>query len=158
MVKLRNEVRAMKIARELTYSQLLMPENTPQITGGGVITNESADRWDVLGRWRIRFERTDGIKETPFVDFAYDLHFSPTYAEFQDRIWGSTTTGDDLDYPEGYVYTGYEAAAGDNYVDFYIDATTEIVMLFSPFESMSVNFTVQAISSVPGRLTVERLI
>ena len=157
IVKARNELRSQKVAQELVYSQLLMPENAPTIAGSGAIDYGSLERYDVMARWRVRFTRTDGIKETPFVNFAYDFNFHPSYAEFQSQS-GVSVEGNDLNYPEEPLHSGYESAAGDDYVDFNIDVNTETAMTYSPFPNLSVDFSVQAISSVPGKLSLERLI
>lgn len=157
LVKIRNEIKAQKVARELAYSQLLMPDNTPSVTYSGTVTDSGSQRYDTLARCRVRFTRSDGIDETPFVDFTYDFKFSPTYVEFE-QSWGVTVTGNDTGYVDEQGYVGYVAGSGTNYVDFYIDITTDVVLSFAPFTSLNFTFTAEAISTVPGTLTVTRLL
>lgn len=157
LVKARNELKAQKVASELAYSQLLMPENTPSVSYSGVVTDSGSSRYDTLARCRVRFTRTDGVNETPFVNFTYDFRFSPTYVEFE-ASWGTTVSGDDVGYVDEQGYVGYIAEAGSNYVDFYIDVTTDVVLSFAPFTSLNFSFTAEAISTVPGNLTVTRLL
>lgn len=157
IVALRNEVKAQKVARELAYSQLLMPENTPSISYSGTATVQGQERFDTLARCRVRFTRTDGKQGAPFVNFPFSFAFSPTYREFEQSV-GNTVTGDDVDFVDEQCYVGYVAGAGPNYVDFYIDVTTEVVLNWTPFTSIDFSFTVEAISNVPGTLSVERIL
>ena len=160
IVKLRNEIKAQKVARELTYSQLLMPENTPSITYRGTLTHSGGPIDDVVARCRVRFTRTDGVDATPFVNFPFVLTLSPTYQEYEASI-GVTVTGDDPGCVDEQCYVGYIADSGDNWVDFYVDLTYYAIANFDsferPFTSLDFSFTVEAISTVPGRLTVERV-
>lgn len=157
LVKIRNEIKAQKVARELAYSQLLMPENTPTINYSGTVAYQGQERFDTLARCRVRFTRTDDGEGAPFVNFPFSFNFVPNYADFI-REQGLNMTGDDIEFVDEQCYVGYIAEEGSNYVDFYIDITTEVIFNFEPFTSLDFNFTVEAISNVPGELTVERIL
>ena len=157
IVNIRNEIQAQKTAQELAYSQLLMPENTPSATYSGTITSGAEERYDTMARVRARFTRSDGVDEPPFVNFPFSLTFIPSYKDFVAQ-WGEQVTGDDVDFADEQCYIGYVAGTGSNYVDFYIDIPTEIVMTFAPFTSLDFTVTVEAVANVAGTLSMTRLL
>ena len=156
IVKARNELKAQKVATELAYSSVLFPENTPRATWSGTI-NFPAQTNDVIARFRVRFMRSDGGDGAPFVDFAQNVSFSPTYLEFS-ASQGWTVTGNDVNYVDDQNYTGYVAGAGDDYVDYYIDFLRDLQANYFTLSSVNVGITVEAISMVKGNLTITRLI
>ena len=155
LVAIRNELKAQKVAGELAYSQLLLPENAPSVSYSGTVAELSSTY--TYARCRVRFTRSDGVNETPVVDFAYNFQFSPNYVEYM-ATQEVTITGDDTGDTDETCYAGYVAGAGSNYVDFYVDIPADISMTFYGFTSLNFSFTVQAIAMVSGTLTVERLI
>ena len=158
LVKIRNEIKAQKVARELAYSQLLMPDNTPTKTYSGYIPVGTTAQNGTVARCRVRFTRIDGINSTPFVDFPFDLKFSPNYVQFE-ASQGVTITGDDTEYVDEQCFVGYIAEAGTNYIDFYIDVTDTLLMVFDPnFPGITFSFTVEAVSTAPGTIDITRLI
>lgn len=157
IVNLRNEVKALKVASELAYSQLLMPENTPSVSYSGTVTSASVPRYATLARCKVRFTRSDGSLDVPFVNFTLNFRFSPTYTQFM-ASWGIIVEGNDTEFSDEQVYDGYIAGSGPGYVDYYVDISTDIVLLFDPFTSIDFSFEVEAISMVSGTLTVERVV
>lgn len=155
IVKARNELRAQKVAMELAYSSILWPENTPQATWNGSVALQL--QGDVVARFRARFVRSDGIAGAPFVDFAQTVAFSPTYLQYTQSI-GWTVTGNDVSYVDDQNYTGYVSGTGSNYVDYYIDIVRDIMANYNQLSTINLAITVQAISMVPGTVTITRLI
>lgn len=155
IVKLRNELKAQKVTSELVYSSILWPENTPTKTWSGSLALQLSG--DVVARFRVRFERTDGIDGAPFVDFAQRVSFSPTYKAYTQSL-GWSVSGNDVSYVDDQNYTGYVAGAGENYVDYYIDFTRDLISNYFSLSSISVVIEAQAIAMVDGNLTITRLI
>lgn len=155
IVKARNEVKAQKVASKLAYSSILFPENTPRVTWSGTINFPwTAD--NVIARLRVRFTRNDGMDGAPFVDFAQNVTFSPTYVAYSASV-GWIVTGNDTGYVDDQEYTGYVAATGSNYVDYYIDFLKDIQMNYNTLNSISASVEVEAISMVDGTLTITRI-
>lgn len=155
MVKARNEIRAQKVATELAYSSILWPENTPEVTWSGAIAINLSG--DMLARFRVRFTRTDGNTGAPFVDFAQNVSFSPTYLQYCNSMrW--TISGNDVNYVDDQNYTGYVAGAGDNYVDYYIDFLRDMAANYNTLSAVNVTIVAQAICMTEGTLTITRLI
>ena len=158
IVKLKNEANAQKVARELAFSQLLLPENTPSANYSAFLPVGITSQNGIVARCRVRFTRTDGVVATPFVNFPFNVTLSPTYVEYM-ATQGNTLTGDDADYVDEQCFVGYIAEAGTNYVDFYIDITDTLIMVFDPnYPGVTFSFTVEGVSTAPGQLTVTRLI
>lgn len=161
IVKLRNELNAQKQASPLSWGQLALPENTPSVT-----INESLDITAPLdganiAKFIATFTRTDGQSGAPLVDFAYDYKTSPTGIEIY-RQHGATITATS----EESLYQG----DGSNIVDISDNSVSfEILIWQTDYLGTTSNFyydygvkavdlelTVNAISPVPGTLTVER--
>lgn len=155
IVKARNELKALKTATELAYSSILWPENAAVASWSGPLALQLVG--DVVARFRVRFTRTDGGTGAPFVDFAQNVTFSPTYMEYSTSL-GWAVTGNDTGYVDDQNYTGYVAGAGDNYVDYYIDFVRDLVANYFTLSSVTVNIEAEAISMVKGDLTITRLI
>lgn len=155
LVSIRNELRAQKTATELAYSSILWPENTPQATWSGSIAFEVHD--DIVARFRVRFTRTDGKDGAPYVDFAQNVTFSPTYAAYSASL-GWAVSGNDLGYVDDQNYTGYVAGAGSNYVDYYIDFVRDLISNYYTLWSIDVTIVAQAISMTNGTISITRLV
>ncbi|MEE0888131.1 MAG: hypothetical protein U0L97_02865 [Candidatus Saccharimonadaceae bacterium] len=156
VAKLRNELKAQKVNSGLAYSQLLLPENTPtqSYSSTASLSNPSSGP---VARMRFRFTRTDGLIDSPAINFAFSYSASPTYAGFV-RAQGFTISGNDLDYFDTWSVSGYIHGVGDGYVDFYVDLSSELRDAFFSLSTISFSITCQAITNVKGDLTVERLI
>ena len=156
IVELRNELKAQKVFSGLAYSQLLYPENTPSQTYTSS-ANLSGSGETPVARIRFRFTRTDGINETPLVNFAYDASYSPSYKQFAES-YGWSFTGNNFDFFEKEDISGYISGTGDNYVDFFIDFNYTIRDALFSLSSIGISATCQAIVAVNGILSVERII
>lgn len=156
IVELRNELQAQKVYSGLSYSQLLYPENTPSLSYTGTASLSGSGETPVA-RIRFRFTRTDGINETPLVNFAYDASYSPSYKQFaEDNGW--TFTGQDFSFFERDDISGYISESGDNYVDFFVDYNYTIRSALFSLSSIGISISCQAIVAVNGTLSVERII
>lgn len=156
IVELRNELQAQKVYSGLSYSQLLYPENTPSLSYTGTASLSGSGETPVA-RIRFRFTRTDGINETPLVNFAYDASYSPSYKQFAES-YGWSFTGNNFDFFEKEDISGYISGTGDNYVDFFIDFNYTIRDALFSLSSIGISATCQAIVAVNGTLSVERII
>lgn len=156
IVELRNELKAQKVFSGLAYSQLLYPENTPSQTYTST-ANLSGSGETPVARVRFRFTRTDGINETPLVNFAFDASYSPSYKQFAES-YGWSFTGNNFDFFEKEDISGYISGTGDNYVDFFIDFNYTIRDALFSLSSIGISATCQAIVAVNGILSVERII
>ncbi len=155
LVRVRNELKAQKVATELAYSSILWPENAQERSWSGSIALQLSG--DVVARFRARFQRSDGREGAPFVDFAQAVSFSPSYLVYTASL-GWTVTGNDVGYVDDQNYTGYVAGAGNDYIDYYIDFTRDLMSNYFTLSSINVNIQVQAIAMVEGTLTITRLI
>lgn len=156
IVGLRNELKAQKVFSGLAYSQLLYPENTPSQTYTST-ANLSGSGETPVARVRFRFTRTDGINETPLVNFAFNASYSPSYKQFAES-YGWSFTGNNFDFFEKEDIYGYISGSGDNYVDFYVDYNYTIREALFSLSSIGISVTCQAIVAVNGILSVERVI
>lgn len=156
MVALRNELKAQKVYSGLSYSQLLLPENTPQESYTGT-ASLSGSGSDPVARIRFRFTRTDGSVDPPLVSFTLDANLNPTYQQFAEAN-GFSFTANDLSYLTTTDIVGYIAQLGDGFVDYYVDYDSGIRSDFFSLDSIGISATVQAIANVEGSLVVGRLI
>ena len=156
IVKMRNELKAQKVYSGLTYSSLLLPENTPSLSYSGTASLSGSGSTPVA-RVRFRFTRSDRINSTPLVNFAYDASCSPTYKQFAEAN-GFSFSANDLSYLDSTDITGYIGEIGDGYVDYYVDYDAYMRTKFFSLNSIGISISCQAISSVSGTLSVERLI
>lgn len=158
LVELRNELESQKVYSGLAYSSLLLPENTPTKTYSDTI-NLSGGSDGVVARIRFRFTRTDGLIDTPIINFPTSFSMSPSYTEYAIAN-GFSISGNDVPSLNlfGSDVVSYIAELGDGYVDFYVDFDNSLKSRFFSLSSLSVSVTVQAISNVVGTLIVERII
>lgn len=155
VTQLRNEVKAQKVYSGLTYSQLLLPENTPtQSYSGNIDLSRSGEP---IARVRFRFTRTDGLLEPPLINFTHTSSYSPSYRDYAQSNGFSFSPTVDMSYFDTQNIEAYIGGVGDGYVDFYIDYKTSIRTLFFSLNSVQISTTCQAISNVYGQLTVERV-
>lgn len=154
IVELHNEVKSQKVFSGLTYSQLLLPENSPVQTYSGTISLSGSG---LISRLRFRFERKDGLLDTPMISFAYSASISPTYKSFAESN-GFSFSANDLSYLDNQNISGYIGEIGDGYVDFYVDFGAALRDMFFSLSSLSISVTCQAISNVLGNLSVEKII
>lgn len=155
LVKARNELKAQKVYSGLAYSQLLLPENTPQLSYSGTASLSGSG---VVARVRFRFTRTDGLSDTPMINFTTSTTLSPTYRQFAEANGFTFSTAYDLSYIDTLYANGYIGHLGDGYVDWYVDFDELIRRDFFSLNSIAFSVQVQAIANVAGNLVVERLI
>lgn len=155
LMRIRNELKSQKTYSPLAYSSLLLPENTPELSYSGSFSTSSGNT--PLARVCFRFTRTDGILEPPMINFAFSVDFSPTYKSFLESL-NVPVSGDDLGYFDWIQASGYIDSMDENYVDFYIDFSSDIAAYYYTVNSISFNVTCQAIVNAIGVLSVERII
>ena len=155
LVKARNELKAQKVYSGLAYSQLLLPENTPQLSYSGTASLSGSG---IVARLRFRFTRTDGLVDAPMINFTTSTTLSPTYKQFAEANGFTFSVANDLSYIDTLNANGYIGELGDGYVDLYVDFDDYIRKDFFSLNSIAFSAEVQAIANVAGNLTVERLI
>lgn len=148
-----NELRALKRATEPNIGMLKFPSSTPTASYSGSFPTTSQDL--VAARLAATFTRTDGGSGAPLVDFAFDTSVSPTQSEYLSTQ-GITYTGNDTNTNLDEYVQGYEYSITDTSVVFYIDFQNAFA--YYPGASATLSVTVQALATVPGTLTIERLI
>ena len=156
IAKVRNEVKAQKVKSGLAYSQLLMPENTPSRSYTGTISLSSSGTGPIA-RVRFRFVRDDGLLDPPLINFAFTASISPAYKEFVESH-GFSISGNDLDYFNWWMVSGYIGEIGDTYVDYYVDVKRNVKNNFFSLSTMSFTVTCEAIANVRGVLIEDRII
>ncbi|MEE0887893.1 MAG: hypothetical protein U0L97_01615 [Candidatus Saccharimonadaceae bacterium] len=154
VTQLRNEVKAQKVFSGLTYSQLLLPENTPTLSYSDTVSLSGSGP---VAKIRFRFTRTDGLVEPPFINFAYTGSISPTYRAFAES-YGFSFSANDLSYMDRTNISGYIAGLGDGYIDFYVEFNEYLRDMFFSRNNLTISITCQAIANVAGNLSVERII
>lgn len=154
VTKLRNEVRSQKVFSGLTYSQLLLPENTPTVTFSDTVSLSGSGP---VAKIRFRFTRTDGLLSTPFINFAYSGSISPTYKSFAES-YGFSFSANDLSYIDRARMSGYISDLGDGYVDYCVEFSSYLRDIFFSRNSLNISVTCQAIANVQGTLSVERIV
>lgn len=140
LVKVRNNLRAFKIAAQLNYGALSKPSEVPTASLDDTISGWYAPHETGAGfiwnRYLATFTRTDGVNMTPFVDFSFDWIIGgggvATERAFNHSIYsvsdGSVTYAIELN---DYCYT----STG----------------------SLTLSLIVQAVSSVAGNLTISKV-
>lgn len=154
LTHLRNEVKAQKVYSGLTYSQLLLPENTPTQQ---YLETVSLSGSGPVAKIRFRFTRTDGINEPPMINFAYNVSLSPTYKAFAES-YGFVFSANDLSYIDASYISGYISEVGDGYADFIVEFASYLRDIFFSRDNLGIVITCQAITNVRGNLVVERIV
>lgn len=154
VTQLRNEVKAQKVFSGLTYSQLLLPENTPTQSYSGTASLSGSGP---IAKIRFRFTRTDGISEPPMINFAYSASVSPTYRAFAES-YGFSFSANDLTYLDRNNISGYIGGVGDGYIDFFVEFNGYFRDMFFSRDNLGISVTCQAIANVRGNLIEERIV
>lgn len=155
IIAIRNKLRAQKVSTSLNYGSLSRPDLTPTAEISSVISQSDhiMDRM-LYARFLARFTRTDGIRQTPYVDFAFGYSVEPNLRA-QNEALGTTMTGRDVEAWYEICLNGHVAETGTNYVVFAIDVNNNWYTLTND-GAATLNLMVEAISSVAGSLTLER--
>jgi hypothetical protein len=156
IVTLRNEIQSQKTFSGLTYSRLLLPENAPTQTYSGRASLTGSGSTPVA-EVRFRFTRTDGLTDTPAINFAFSSTISPTYVDFV-RSKGFTISGNELAFFDQWTTAGFTREVGDGFVDFIVAIQPDTREAFFSLDYLDFSITCQAITNVYGTLTVERII
>lgn len=155
LVAIRNKLRAQKVATTLNYGALTRPDLTPSAEISSVINpNDSVLDRLLYARFLARFTRTDGVKLTPFVDFAFSFEVDPSLRE-QNEALGSTITGRDVEAWYDNCISGHVVETGSNYVVYAIDVDNNWYVL-TENQTATINLQVEAISPVPGEISLVR--
>jgi hypothetical protein len=158
LVAIQNEQQAQKAAGVLNYGQLNLPSVTPQQIWSGNVANPSGD---FAASWIATFTRSDSTPLPPYVDFPWSYNLAKWY--YQDQILAgsySSASGRDLHAIDDMRFTESVYEVGSNYVSWRID----IIGLgmtgwwYDSSDGTTVTLTVQAVSMVPGTLTLVRVI
>lgn len=147
-----NELKALKMRSPMSIGALRFPETTPSQSYQGSINTSSQDL--VVARLAASFTRADGETMSPMVDFAFNVSVSPTYTQYM-ATQGVTITGDDPNVMTEFYVQGYVHSATDGSVTYYIDVLNAI----APYagSAATINVSVEALSTVEGTLTLERI-
>lgn len=156
IVKVRNELKAQKVASELAYSAMLWPENAPTITYSGSIDLTTIS--DPAARVAVTFTRDDGLDGTPYVDLAIDSDIYSLNDWVIDNFGDAALTGRDRYCDKNGQFQVYVDSTTNNSVTYYIDVTQEIYGLAGRMNSTAFSLNITAISPVSGLLSATRLI
>lgn len=160
LVAIENEQRAQKVATTLNYGALVRPANAPSQSWNGNVSNRIDDATGLDARWIATFTRTDGVNKTPFVDFPwtytldkYQYDDMIAVGSYQSVSGRDTHANDELKVTDGL----YEI--GQNYVKWKIEILgNNGTWFYVSSDGTGIHLTVQAISMVPGTLTLERAV
>lgn len=157
LLELENELRARKAASPLNYGALQRGD-TPTVRWDGQVRNPTPDKLHAA-RFVVTFTRTDGINLAPYVNFAYDYTLGRYY--YDDQIaagYLSSVSGRDLHAMDEHEFADGIYSTGNNYVQWRIDFGATGQWFYSGSDGTDIHLTVQAISTVPGTLRIERVI
>lgn len=155
LIAIENEQRAQKVAAKLNYGQLILPSSIPRKTWSGFVANATGD---IAARFIATFTRADGINSPPLVDFPWD--YSQTLGQYQDLINAgmlSSVSGRDKKATDEYNLSDGIYEIGQNYVSWFIEIGGAS-WYFSSASGSNVDLVVDAVSLVPGTLTLVRTI
>lgn len=157
LLAIENEQRAQKVVSTLNYGQLVKPQNTPTQTWSGTVTNAFDTNAGVNARWIATFTRTDGVNLAPYVVFPYEYILGRgMYEDYLAAGMISAVSGRDKKAVDEYNFFDELLEIGPNYVKWKIEIDNQYY--YYATDGTSVNLTVQAISMVPGTLTLTRVI
>ena len=154
IIKARNELRALKTATKLAYSNMLMPENVPKQTYSGSISLSTVR--DPMARVTATFTRTDGVAITPYVDITLDTNIY-TFEDWVLSI-GGTISGRDKKWGQSGLFSYSIDSTTDTSVTFVINVSENIMQVSQALSSVNFSVKVTAISPVEGTLTLRRTI
>ncbi len=155
LIAIENEQRAQKVATKLNFGQLVLPDTIPSQSYSGFVAETSND---IAARFIATFTRTDQVQSPPLVDFPWE--YSQALGQYQDQINGgviSNATGRDKKATDEYNLSDGIYEIGSNYVSWFIEISSSSWFFWSTNGS-NVSLNVQAISLVPGTLTLTRAI
>lgn len=155
LLSIQHEQRAQKVATPLNYGQLKNTGASPTQTWSGAVTNNYGH--DPRARWIATFTRSDNVNQPPFVDFAWDYTLALTY--YQDLIASGSVisvTGRDKQATDQINFLESPQEIGSNYVKWAITIPADGFWGYWSSDGTTVTLTVQAISMVPGTLTLVR--
>lgn len=150
--KIEEEIKAQKAYFSPSLGALQFPETAPSASYSGSLNTTGQDL--IVASFLATFTRKDSVQVPPLVDFAFDAHTTPTFA--QDwASQGYTMSGHDLTANEDVFINGYVISTGTNSVTFQIDVKNGVTLY--PTSSGSISLQVQAYSMVEGTLTLTRI-
>lgn len=161
IVAIRNEQRAQKASSQFSYGQIVNPGNAASKSWSGRVNPDSFDvNNQVTARFLATFRRTDGVDQTPMVNFTYDYSLGKySYQDDIDSGWKTQVSGRDKKAVDETAFSDRLCEVGTNYVKWYIDIGEGFTRYAStPDNGTDVTVTVQAIAVVKGILTLERVI
>lgn len=151
--QLEREIQALKSYSAPVLGQLRYPDTAPTASYHGQI--DTSLQQLIIARLEATFTRGDGNTESPLVDFAFNMHVSPTFADYMASI-GITVTGNDTTAYEDFYINGYITSVGPGSITFAIEVKNAIAPWGTATKNLDVD--VQAISTVAGTLTLTRTI
>lgn len=157
LLELENELRARKAASPLNYGAL-QKGDTPTARWDGHVRNPTGNQ-TLAARFVVTFTRIDGINLAPYVNFAYDYTLGRYY--YDDQIAAgvhASVSGRDLRAMDEHEFIDGVYAVGNNYVQWRIDFGATGQWFYMSSDGTDMHLTVQAISTVPGILRIERVI
>ena len=141
----------------LNYGQLVKPASAPVQTWTGNVQNAVDINSGVNARWIATFTRTDGVSLTPYVMFPYDYSLARgMYDDYLAAGMISGVSGRDKRAVDEYNFFDELYEVGTNYVKWKIEVDNQYFYYAS--DGTTVSLTVQAISMVPGTLTLQKVI
>ena len=143
IVDLRNEVRALKATAIFSGENVPVYEN--RVEWSGEIDGSEAMEGMVVAAFEMKFTRTDGIKKTPLVDFAFDTNPITKSVDLGCVI---KCTDDSVNYHIVFDSNSFDAfiRRWDNgSSQYYIDGHLHLII------------TGAAYSIVPGTLSIDRV-
>lgn len=160
LVAIDNEQRAQKVAHALNYGSLASSESASTAQWSGNVSNAvSANDSNVNARWIATFTRTDGIERTLMVDFAWDYRLGRY--RYDDAIASgqiASASGRDLHATDEVAWNEGLYSVGKNSVSWKIEIVgAQMSWYYGATDGTTVNLTVQAISPVPGTITLTRV-
>lgn len=157
LLAIQNEQRAQKVATSLNYGQLQLPNETPQASWSGQVRNLINMAQGVNARWVATFTRTDGVDSPPLVSFPYEFNLARYF--YDDLIASGEITGAsgrDRRANDEYNFFDSLLEVGSNYVKWKIEISGQ--WFYWASDGTTVNLYIQAVSMVPGTLTLERVV
>ena len=152
--RIQNELKALKATSPLNIGALEFPDHAPTASYSGTMADVGISADYVVASFEATFTRSDGVPNTPFVDFAFNVELHPNYVE-EMAEQGVAITGNDPNAENGDPFVhGQISESGSNYVKFLIEVVSGAFTY--AHQTATVALTVQALSTVEGTLTLTR--
>lgn len=153
LLAIQDEQRAQKASTVLNYGQLNMPDSIPQATWYGYVAATSAD---LAASWVAKFTRSDGVGQPPYVEFPWTFNLEQWFYDDPAFVGpGKSVTGRDKRAVDEHKFNDGAYEIGTNFTSWRIDIDSRRW----PYSSgTNVTITIQAISMVPGTLTLTRVV